>query len=76
MSRKRKNTPRRSRRELEQALLEQARKWILADAGGVRPATGEVTCPKCGDRLGYSITESGKIHGCCSTSRCIWWIDE
>lgn len=42
--------------------------------GSLRGVSGSIDCPKCGERLHYSISSyNGHVHGKCETDGCISW---
>jgi len=55
------------------SLVLMAQEWALKAAGGRKPWSGEITCPRCGHRLGAIIDKGGNVRGCCETADCLWW---
>lgn len=48
---------------------------IRVDAKEKNRSSGQIECPKCKGKLGYSIARSnGHVHGRCETSGCLAWM--
>lgn len=60
---------------VEIKLVGAAIKAIRADAADKNRSAGQIECPKCKGKLGYSIARiNGHVHGRCETPGCLAWM--
>jgi len=55
--------------------LIKARGAIVDATGDQRRTSGEIICPNCGGKLGYTVASNGHIWGACLTEGCARWME-